>query len=346
MSKNKKTRRLPRIGLRLHGALTARECVELAVAADLSGFSTAWFAENAFGRGVLPAAAACAVATRRIHIGAGVFNPFSRHPTMMAMEIGALDELSDGRATLSIGAGIGSAVQKIGLSSDKPVVALRDTLAILRPLLGGEQISYTGKAFSAQGVKLDYPTRAELQIFVAGRGDLTLQLAGESADGLLVSNMCSMNFAARAAARVLEARKAAGRDGAARIVQYMPCAVRKNRDEAQRMGRRAIGEMVPGFWALSQKVASAKEGLFSGTGISEDEFEAAARRIKSGEDPADVLNEKFTDAFSLTGTPDECVQRALDYGGAGVSELALTFDGMSAADDMALLGEAIRRQIV
>ena len=82
---------------------------------------TAWFAENAFARGVLPAAAACAMATSRLRIGAGVFNPFSRHPTMMAMEIGALDELSDGRAMLGIGAGIGSSVQKIGSSSDKPV---------------------------------------------------------------------------------------------------------------------------------------------------------------------------------------------------------------------------------
>jgi 5,10-methylenetetrahydromethanopterin reductase len=343
MSENKKTRQLPRIGLRLHGALTARQCVELAVAADRSGFSTAWFAENAFARGVLPAAAACAVATSRIRIGAGVFNPFSRHPTMMAMEIGALDELSNGRAALGIGAGIGSAVQKMSLNSDKPVVALRDTIAILRPLLRGEQVSYAGKAFSAEGVKLDYPTRGDLPIFVAGRGDLTLRLTGESADGLLVSNMCSMEFAGRAAARVTEARKTAGRDGVGHIVQYMPCAVHRSHDEAQRMGKRAVGAMLPGFWALGQKVASAREALFAGTDISEEEFEAGARRIKSGEDAADVLSEKFTCAFSLTGTPDECVERAMDYAGAGVSELALTFDGMSAPDDMALLGEALQK---
>ena len=42
---------------------------------------------NPFNRGILPAAAACAVATRRLRIGAGVFNPFNRHPTLMAIEI-------------------------------------------------------------------------------------------------------------------------------------------------------------------------------------------------------------------------------------------------------------------
>lgn len=345
MPDKERKRKFPRIGIRLHGALKAKQCVELAVAADRSGLSAVWFAENAFARGVLPAAAACAVATSRIQIGAGVFNPFSRHPTMMAMEVGALDELSNGRAILSIGAGIGSAVQKIGLSSDKPVVALRDTLAIVQPLLRGELVSYSGRAFSALGVKLDYPTRADLPIYVAGRGDLTLKLSGESADGLLVSNMCSMEFAGRAAARVMEARNAAGRIGMANIVQYMPCAIHRNRDEAQRIGKRAVGEMLPGFWSLSQKIASAKEGLLADTGIAEDELEAGALRIKAGEDPADVLNEKFTRAFSLTGTPDECFERAADYADAGVSELALTFSGPSAADDVALLGEVLRRQL-
>jgi 5,10-methylenetetrahydromethanopterin reductase len=318
--------------------------VDLAVAGDHSGFSTAWFAENAFARGALPAAAACAVATKRLRIGAGVFNPFSRHPSMMAMEIGGLDELSDGRAVLGIGAGIGSAVQKIGYPSDKPLVAVRDTLAILRPLLRGEQVTYAGKSFSAQGIKLDYKPRADIEIYVAGRGDLTLKLSGEAADGLIISNMCAMDFAARSAAMVTESRRAAGRMGVPGIVQYMPCAVHRDRAEAQRIGKRAVGEMVPNYWNLSRKVASAKDALFMGTGIAEAEFEVAAKRISAGDDPADVLDEKFTHAFSLTGTPDECLDRASACAACGITELALTFDGASALADMALLGEALRKR--
>jgi 5,10-methylenetetrahydromethanopterin reductase len=194
-------------------------------------------------------------------------------------------------------------------------------------------------------VKLDYATRKDIPIFVAGRGDLTLKLSGESAEGLLVSNMCSMKFASRAAAQVDRSRKAAGRNGAARIVQYMPCVVRKDRQEALRLGKRAVGEMLPGFWALSQKISSAKEGLSAGTGISDDEFETCARRIRSGEDPAEVLDDKFAYAFSLTGTPEECIARAAEYTDAGVSELALTFDGHAAPDDIALLGAALQQHL-
>jgi len=43
---------------------------------------------------VLPAASTCAAATSRLGIGIGVFNPHKPPPTLMAMEIGALDELA------------------------------------------------------------------------------------------------------------------------------------------------------------------------------------------------------------------------------------------------------------
>lgn len=334
---------LPGFGIRLHNLLTARESVELASAAERAGFTAAWFAENAFARGILPAAAACAAATTRLRIGAGVFNPFSRHPTMMAMEIGALDELSDGRASIGIGAGIGSAVQKIGQSAEKPVIALRDTLAIVRPLLRGERINYTGRAFSARDVKLDYTTRHDIPIYLAGRGELTLKLAGEAADGLLISNMCSLDFAARAALAVSDSRAKAGRDGVARIVQYMPCAVREDRADAMVIAKRAVGEMLPGFWALSQKLSSAREGLFLGTDLSEDEFSISASRLKSGEDAANVLSDKMAQAFSLCGTPDECIERAQAYAKAGINELALTFGSSSAMHDLKLLGQALQR---
>ena len=119
---------LPKLSIRLHGGMLPSECVALAEAADSAGFAGIWFAENAFARGILPAAAACAVTTRRISINAGVFNPYSRHPSMMAMEVGGLDELSGGRASLGIGAGIAAATEKLGMSSARPVPALRDTI--------------------------------------------------------------------------------------------------------------------------------------------------------------------------------------------------------------------------
>src|SRR5262245_29937654 len=106
---------LPKLSVRLHGGIDPRRALDLAQVADANGFDSVWFAENPFNRGVLPAASACAVATSRVRIGIGVFNPYNRHPTLIAMEIGALDELARARARLGIGSGIASATERTGL---------------------------------------------------------------------------------------------------------------------------------------------------------------------------------------------------------------------------------------
>jgi 5,10-methylenetetrahydromethanopterin reductase len=333
--------RLPNISLRLHGSLPPAECVALAKIADEAGFKGIWFAENAFARGILPAAAACAAATGRLQINAGVFNPFSRHPTMMAMEIGALDEVSKGRATLTIGAGMITAAAKIGFEADKPLPALRDTLAIVRGLLHGEEIDHAGSTFCARRVKLDFVPRAGIPIYLAGRGNLTVKLAGEAADGLVISNMCSPEFARRVAELMGASRRAASRSEVGQVVQYMPCVVGDDRTEAMTKAKRAIGEMLPGFWRLGQKLRSAKEGLIAGTHIAEAEFAIAAARLEAGEDAADVLDDRYVAAFSLAGTPDDCLVGARRYRVAGVTELALTFGGPSAGENIRRLGRVL-----
>jgi hypothetical protein len=64
--------------------------------------------------------------------------------------------------------------------------------------------------------------------------------------------------------------------------------------------------------------------------------------LKSEENPGEVLSDKIAQAFSLCGTPDECIERARTYAKAGINELALTFDGSSAVHDMELLGQVLR----
>jgi 5,10-methylenetetrahydromethanopterin reductase len=332
---------LPRIGIRVDGSMTAAECVALAKAADAAGLAGVWFAENAFERGILPAAAACAVATKSVRINAGVFNPYSRHPTMMAMEIGTLDELSNGRVSISIGAGILSATEKIGMNAEKPVPALRDAITIVRGMLQGAEVDHTGAAYSARKVRLGYAARPDIPIYLAGRGNLTVKLAGDIADGLMISNMCSVGFSGGVAELARASAKAAGRSGAVQVIQYMPCAISSDSTEAYRAAKRMVGEMLPRFWALGQKLGSAKEALMLGTGISDEEFASASSRIRAGEDPADVLDDRYAVAFSVCGTPEQCLALAARYKAAGIDEIALTFAGANAADQIAAFGTAL-----
>src|SRR6266852_2502063 len=87
---------LPRFGVRLSQALEPRRSLELAAAAEADGFASLWFAENPFHRGLVPVAGACAAMTERISIGLGIVNFYQHHPTLIAAEFAALDELAGG----------------------------------------------------------------------------------------------------------------------------------------------------------------------------------------------------------------------------------------------------------
>jgi 5,10-methylenetetrahydromethanopterin reductase len=329
---------LPKLSVRLSGGIDPRRCVELARLADTQGYACVWFAENPFNRGVLPSASACAAATSRISIGIGVFNPYTRHPTLIAMEIGALDELTQGRARLGIGSGIASATERMGLSPERPLAAVRDAITIVRGVLAGEEMTYAGRAFSANKVKLEYrPPRPNLPILMAARGEQALALCGKIADGLMISNMCPPDFTRRAVDAVHLAARGAGRPAPAEVVQYVPCAARSDRAAALRLAKDTVAEMLPGFWSLGQRVPAAKSALLRAGELVEADFDAAVERLRRGEAPADALDDRFVDAFAIAGTAEDCLAQARRYRAAGATELALTFVGAQPETDMEYL---------
>jgi 5,10-methylenetetrahydromethanopterin reductase len=305
--------------VRLHGGLPPHRSAELARAAEANGFSSVWFAENPFERGVMAAMAACAVATKRIELGVGVWNPYLRHPAQIAMDIGALDELSGGRASLGLGSGLAAPIKRLGIDNSRPLGALRDTFAIVRGLLAGGSVTYRGSVFSVEEAKLSYvPPRPDLPLLMAARGPRALALSGKIADGLMISNMCPPGFAAHAASIAHPKR----------LVQYAPCIVSADRDKALAAVRPLLAGMLKTFWALAQRVPAARTSLVTYSGIAEADFATAVDG---------TLDQRFIDAFSVAGTPEECRARIAAYGAAGVTDLVLTFAGPDPVAEMELL---------
>jgi 5,10-methylenetetrahydromethanopterin reductase len=296
--------------MRLHGGLAPARCVDLAKAAEANGLSSVWFAENPLERGTLPTLAGCATATRRIELGVGVWNPYLRHPAQIAMDISALDELSGGRVALGIGSGLAAPIQRLGIDNARPLDALRDCFATVRALLRGETVG---------GVKLSYTARADLPLLMAARGERALRLCGRIADGLIVSNMCPAGFAKHAA---IAAK-------ARRVVQYVPCSVGPDRAEAVAAMKPVLAGLLKTFWSLAQRVPAARTSLVTYSGIPETDFATS--------EP----DERFLEAFTVTGDADDCRRRVAAYRDAGVTDLVLTFVGPEPARDMAYLLRAV-----
>jgi 5,10-methylenetetrahydromethanopterin reductase len=328
---------MPRLSVRLHG-LAAKTCVARARCAEAHGYASVWFAENPSDRGVFPAVSACVVATSRIRIGVGIVNPYSRHPTVIAMEFGALDELAEGRALLGIGSGIGAQIERLGYRY-RPIAAMADAVHIVRALLAGELVRYRGSVFSADNVVLKFhPPRPQMPIYMAAMGDRSLALCGQIADGLIVSNMCPPGYTQHAVGIVAESAVRSGRKRP-EIVQYVPCLARPDRDAARRTAKAAIGTMLTTFWPAGDDWPPMRDTIVRHSMIPKAEVIDALDRLRRGEQAAEILDDRFIDAFAIAGTAEDCLAAAARYRRAGVDELALTFTGDQPEADMAYLAE-------
>ncbi|MFQ5878504.1 MAG: LLM class flavin-dependent oxidoreductase [Acidobacteriota bacterium] len=118
--------------------------------------------------------ALCAERTSAIRLGPGVTNPVTRHPAVTASAIATIDELSGGRAVLSLGRG-DSAVHTVGL---RPVSGrvLREYAEVCRRLTAGEEVICAGHPLRLRWARRPVP------IALVASGPKTLALAGEIAD--------------------------------------------------------------------------------------------------------------------------------------------------------------------
>src|SRR5215470_12828665 len=95
--------------------------------------------------------------TRRIGLGTGVINVFSRSPAVIAMSAASLDEISGGRFRLGLGTSGARVVEDFhGINFKKPVTRLTETIRIIRMLLSGERVEFAGECFSLQRFKLGF----------------------------------------------------------------------------------------------------------------------------------------------------------------------------------------------
>ncbi|HWL43710.1 MAG TPA: LLM class flavin-dependent oxidoreductase [Ilumatobacter sp.] len=102
-------------------------------------------------------AAALAVRTERLQIGATVTPVTRRRPQLLARESVAVDRLSQGRLIVGLGLGvdIGGELSRFGEVVD-PVVRgerLDEGAELLLALWSGEEVNFTGKHFQAEGVR-------------------------------------------------------------------------------------------------------------------------------------------------------------------------------------------------
>jgi len=126
-----------------------------------------------------------------LYLATGVTTPLWRfHPALVAQAAATVDRLSGGRFYLGIGTGENINEGPLGYHFPKykeRAERMSEALDIMRRLLDGEKLTYDGQYYKTDRAKLYSPPMGSVPIFMAAGGPKSATLAGQKAQGVIVS---------------------------------------------------------------------------------------------------------------------------------------------------------------
>jgi probable F420-dependent oxidoreductase len=292
----------------------AGEIAAFAGAAEAGGFARLWAPE--LNRSATVPLAIAAAATARIELATGIALAFTRSPLVLTLEALDLDELSGGRLTLGLGAGVRRLNERWhAVPYDPAVPRMREMVAAVRALVAGlaegRDVRVEGRHVPIEVVGFRRPhaaMRPVLPVWLAAVRPAMARLAGRVADGLLDHPVTTPAWLDETLLPALRAgAERAGRPPPP-VAAGLICAV----DDADPAAARRAAACTVGFYATVRTY----EPLFAGHGFGE-RLTGIRRAFMEG-DPdrlAEAVGEDMTDAFAAAGTSAGALARARAYEG-------------------------------
>jgi 5,10-methylenetetrahydromethanopterin reductase len=312
------------IDLILDARASAHELAELGLLAEQLGFSGIWVSSLLDGRDPFTNMARLAEVTERIALGPIAVNPWDTHPVRISGALHTLNELSQGRARIVIGGG-GEALASLGLKPERRVRAVRECIEIIRTASAGQRFDYEGKLYQARGYGLGWLESPPPRVYAGANMEQMLRMAGQVADGVMLSDLP----AGLAAAAVAKARAAATKAGRAAdelwFSSFSAWHVYDDEQQARNEAKRWLllrGLFRP--WVLQQFLDQADIDL-----VMNNE-PAFVRAFVAGSHAIDgipdALADKLVDELTLTATSNrmhKLVTELQAYAAAGLSAVSL-----------------------
>ncbi|MEP7359031.1 MAG: LLM class flavin-dependent oxidoreductase, partial [Anaerolineales bacterium] len=184
---------IDRVALYLQDAHPLPDGIRYAQYAESRGFEAVWQAESRLVRDAIVPMAAFAATTSRLKVGSGVINNWTRNIGLLAMTFLTLDDLAPNRIICGIGAWWDPLARNVGIERRKPMLAMRETVEVMRRLLNMENVTFHGEFHNVTGIELDVVHgRREprhVPIYIGATGDQMMEMTGEIADGAVL-NYC------------------------------------------------------------------------------------------------------------------------------------------------------------
>ena len=175
-----------RLGCSLGSLLSIDNVIECSKILDKTDVETIWIPETWGMENFSMLGAVSNVATSQ-KIGSSIINIYSRSPAAIAMGAATVDTLSNGRLILGLGTSSIPIVEDFhGSKFEKPLSRMSEYLEIIRLVLSGKQVNYSGQFFNLKNFTLLVkPIRNSIPIYVAAINKKMVELAWNAGDGVI-----------------------------------------------------------------------------------------------------------------------------------------------------------------
>ncbi len=302
-----------RVALYLQDAHPLRDGIRYAQYAEQKGFEAVWQAESRLVRDAIVPMAAFAATTSRMKVGSGVINNWTRNIGLLAMTFLTLDDLAPNRIICGIGAWWDPLARNVGIERRKPLLAMRETVEVLRRLLRMENVTFHGEFHHVTGIELDVVHgRREprnVPIYIGATGDQMMELTGEIADGAVLNYCVPPEYNDKAMELLDKGARRAGRSVAdLDRPQLVVCSVDPDRHTAIENAKVLLTQ----YLAQQPHIAKA-------SGVSEDVVKKVQSILgwpatrEQVHEAMQYVPDEFVLKISATGTPAEARAKVQEY---------------------------------
>jgi len=175
-----------RIALSLGSLLSVNQVIDYSEILSKTNLDTIWVPET-WGMENFSMLSAVSNKTTNQKIGSSIINIYSRSPALIAMGAATVDTLSNGRLILGLGASSLPIVETFhGYKFEKPVERMKEYVEIIRLVLSGKPVNYTGKIFNLKDfTMLIKPKRESIPIYLAAVNQKMVDLTWDIGNGVI-----------------------------------------------------------------------------------------------------------------------------------------------------------------
>ncbi len=316
------------------------ESLKVIRAGEELDYDMIWIPDQSFYRDPFLVMSAWSQVTAKVQFMIGVTNPYTRHPAQVARAMATLDEITDGRANLGVGAGNRrELLLPMGYEQTAAAARCREMVEIIRVLLSGEKVHYSSEYVVAEGIRLEWtPPRANLPIYIAGRGGLLLEAAGEVADGAVIGALVSPEGLDFAFGAIEEGVKRAERSPSdVKVVSWVTMRVTDEMDAFRPRLKTSVAHIIGG----------APENLLSVLGLEADFVTTLKSAYARGGQAAasQYVTDREIDMLSIVGDAQAVRAKVKRLAERGVDQIGVLLTESTADASIAVI-ERIARDVI